>query len=335
MLYVTTRDRSDAFTAHKALTSDTATDGGLYVPYILPQLDEREIHDMQNKSFGEIVADILNIFFSAKLTVWDVDFCVGKNPLKLASVGRKIIIAETWHNHGSDYSYFVKSIYTRLCDYQNEIPTSWVKVAVKIAVLFATYTELLRSKQLETGTLDIAVLAGDMTDPCAAYYAKKMGLPIGNIVMCCDDNSGIWDLLNRGEIGTALLDPSRRLGLERLINDICGMEETQKYKAAADKKGLYILPEELANSFSNGLYAAVVGKERIGSVINSVYRNNNYVMDPLTAVCFGGLQDHRAKVGESKLTVMFAEKSPAAYSAEIRKATGLTQEFVSALNRKG
>ena len=149
--------------------------------------------------------------------------------------------------------------------------------------------------------------------------------------MCCDDNSGIWDLLNRGEIGTALLDKERRSGLERLISEICGREEAIKYKTAAEKSGLYILPEELTETFCNGLHAAVIGKSRIDSVINSVFKNNNYTMDQRTAVCFGGLQDYRAKVGESKLTLIFSEQSP--YAGQ--NAAGVTQEFVSALSKKG
>ena len=335
MLYVTTRDRSDAFTAYRTLANDTAADGGLFTPYKLTVLDTDAILAMQDQSFSETVAQILNIFFSGKLTAWDVDFCIGKNPLKTAAVGRKIVVAELWRNPSSDYAHFVKTLYSRLYSEQRAMPSNWFKITVKIAVIFATYAELIRSGALESGKLDLAVLLGDMTDPLAAYYAKKMGLPIGNIVMCCDDNSGIWDLLNRGEIGTALLDRERRLGLERLICEICGIEEALKYKTAAEKSGLYILPEELTQIFGEGLYAAVIGNNRIDSVINSVYKNNNYVMDPRTAVCFAGLQDHRAKVGESKLTLMFSEQSPAVFPTEIQRATGLTQEFVSALQKKG
>ena len=336
MLYVTTRDRRDAFTAHRTLVADRAADGGLYIPYILPQLDAGQINNIQNKTFGENVADILNMFFSARLTGWDVDFCCGKNPVKTAAVGRKIIVAEVWRNPGSDYSYFVKNIYNRLYDGEARVPTNWVKVTVKIAVIFATYAELVKNKDIDAGAaLDVAAPISDMTDPIAAFYARKMGLPIGNIVMCCDDNSGVWDLLNRGEIGTAPLDDGRKLGLERLIEAICGAAEVTKYYTACDKHGLYILPEEFDRHLGEGLFAAVIGKDRINSVINSVYRNNNYFMDPKTAVCFGGLQDYRAKAGESKLTLMFADQSPTAFQAEIQKATGLTQEFVSALQKKG
>lgn len=335
MLYVTTRDCSDAFTAHRALSSDCAPDGGLYIPYILPKLDEAQLEQMLTQSFGENIAQILNMFFSAKLTGWDVDFCCGKNPVKAAAIGRKIIVAELWRNPGSDYTHFVKNLLARLWGEQAAPATNWARVAIKIAVCFATYAELIRNGDVEANTrIDLAVPVGDMTDPIAAYYARVMGLPVVNIIMCCDDNSGIWDLLNRGEIGTAPLDSGRKLGLERLIEAECGSAETSRYYAACEKHGLYILPEEQTKTFGKGLFAAVIGKDRIHSVINSVYRNNSYFMDPKTAVCFGGLQDHRAKVGESRLTLMFADQSPAMFQEEIQKATGITQEFVSALNKK-
>ena len=71
MLYITTRDNKDTFTAHRALTEAYAPDGGGFVPFRLPTYAPDEIATLKEKNFGTIVAEILNSIFSSlgKLSV--------------------------------------------------------------------------------------------------------------------------------------------------------------------------------------------------------------------------------------------------------------------------
>ena len=48
MLYVTTRNKTDAHTAHKTLTSDRGADGGLYVPFQIPVISKEYIDGFYN-----------------------------------------------------------------------------------------------------------------------------------------------------------------------------------------------------------------------------------------------------------------------------------------------
>ena len=47
MLYVTTRNKSDAHTAHNTLIQDRGPEGGLFVPFQLPKLSPEEIHSLK------------------------------------------------------------------------------------------------------------------------------------------------------------------------------------------------------------------------------------------------------------------------------------------------
>ena len=53
MLYVTTRNKNDAYTAHKTLTTDRGVNGGFFVPFQLPVLTGEEIAALKEKSFGQ------------------------------------------------------------------------------------------------------------------------------------------------------------------------------------------------------------------------------------------------------------------------------------------
>ena len=63
MLYVTTRNKNDAHTAHKTLISDRASDGGFYVPFRMPVYSHEEILSFKDKNFGQCVSEILNLYF--------------------------------------------------------------------------------------------------------------------------------------------------------------------------------------------------------------------------------------------------------------------------------
>ena len=54
MLYVTTRDDKDAYTAHRTLHSDFAPDGGQFVPFKLPVFTEEEIKRFADGNFGHL-----------------------------------------------------------------------------------------------------------------------------------------------------------------------------------------------------------------------------------------------------------------------------------------
>lgn len=330
MLYITTKDQKDAHTAYKTLVSDCAGDGGLYMPFRIPHYSDDEIAGMKARSFGDVVAQILNYFFSSKLTGWDVDFAIGRTPVKTVSVGRKIVVSEVWHNPESSYCGLEKSLFCKLS--QNiciaAVPTDWAKVAIRIAVLFGVYADLRRSGTLTYGqTIDIAMDVGDYFAPVAACYAKKMGLPLGKIICCCNgDNAAIWDLIHRNELSTASLSAKIRLGLERLLYVVYGKEELRRFAVACDNKRQYAVSEDAPIKLSDDMFCVVVGEERLNAVINSVYRTDNYLIDADTALPFGAIQDYRSKAGESSMTLLFAEKDPAASVQRILKATGMGKD---------
>ena len=72
MLYVTTRTNNDAFTAARAMNMDRGADGGLFVPFHLNTFSRQEIAALADKSFGQNVADILNLFLlpSSPVGMW-------------------------------------------------------------------------------------------------------------------------------------------------------------------------------------------------------------------------------------------------------------------------
>ncbi len=312
MLYITTRSNRDAFTTARTLSQSVASDGGLYVPFSLPTYSSQEIQNLAEKSFGEIIADILNLFFAAHLTGWDVDFAIGKNTAKLIDMKYKMVFAELWHNPGSGYNYIVSNLYDIILQKQPSLekPTEWVQVAVRIAVIFGLFGDLIRLGQTTSERrMDIAVSGDDFSLPMAAWYARKMGLPIGSIICGCNVNSSLWDLLRRGEYSPAAAQYN--LSHERLIQATLGCQEAVRYQICCEKGRAYSVDEASLRVINEGLDVAVVGNERIDSVITSVFNTKGYRLCDTAALAYAALQDYRATITEGRAALILADYKPA------------------------
>ena len=332
MLYITTRGNKDAFTAYRALMENSAPDGGQYIPFVMPVYDANEISTLVSKSFGQIVAELLCRFFSVKISGWDVEFAIGRNASKVVAMNHRIAIAELWHNPEGKFSYLVDSLYKKICGVYNpaDKPSSWTEIAIRIAVLFGLYGELLRSGVIDLEqVLDVSVPAGDFSAVMSAWYARKIGLPIGKIICTCDENSGLWDFINRGVFTVSRNNAALVPGVERLIYGTFGFDEANLFSTKCSEKRSFTLDEEeQLPQLNEGLFCVVAGASRGESIVNSVYRSNNYIIDPETALCYGGIQDYRAKIGDSKLTLLLAGRTPMDYASVITSATGLTKDRI-------
>lgn len=322
MLYVTTINEKETVTTNLALASDRGADGGLYIPFQLPSYTREELAAIAEQSFSQTVAQVLNHFFACRLNAVDVDFCIGRSPVRLAAMNHRVVMAETWHNVENDYDYIQRELCKKVCSslgapYKQ---TSWLCIAVRIAVLVGIFGKLqgLGAVSKEQ-PVDVAVPTGDFSVAMAVWYARKMGLPISNIICSCNENSGIWELLHLGELHTdaatvttttPLADFGVAENVERLICATFGPEETARYLQVKERGRVYRPDIELTGDLRDGMFSAVVSRSRLDALIPSVYRTNAYVLGPYSALSYGGLMDYRAKTGENRPALILADRSP-------------------------
>lgn len=329
MLYVTTRNEREQYPALRTLGQDRGPDGGAYVPFRLPVFDRETVEALREMRFGACVALVLNKLFLPRLDGVELDFALGRTPVKLTEMNHRIAVAELWHNIHWSFDWTVRELTQRLrTETQQEQPlTEWAHLAVRIAALFGILGQLQRSGTVsfEQG-LDVAVASGDFSMPMAAWYAREMGLPIGNVI-CCDAHSGVWDLLHHGQVRTA--DPLP-MGLERLIFGRLGAEEAQRYAAVCDRRGVYAPDEEALELLQQGMFASVVSARRTDRTIASVYATKGYLMGPEAAMAYAGLQDYRATAGEARPALILARRRPKDDLQTVAAAIGMDPAVLKA-----
>lgn len=314
MLYLTTRSSRDAYTAQRALRESRGPDGGMYLPFRGPSFAPEDWKKLAAMPFGQRVAEILNRLFQTRLTCWDVDVCIGRNPVEIKPLGHRTLVAELWHNPGQSYGYLAQELAEQLLG-QPDYNSGWLPIALRIAMLFGIYGQLGSDEPT-----DISVISGDFTAPISAYYARAWGLPIGNIVCCCNENSGLWELLRHGQLRTDTVSVRTILpeadvavpeNLERLVYEAGGTDEVERYLEVCRRGGAYAPSDPVLAKMNRGLSVSVVSSSRIGQTISSVYRTHRYVLSPGSALSYAGLMDYRAKAGQARNALILAEKSPA------------------------
>lgn len=329
MLYVTTRNHQDTFTAHHVLTQSRDSNGGLYFPLNFPRLSQQDRNKLSGMPFGQCVAEILNLFFSVKLTGWDVDFCTGRYPVRMEQLAHRIIMAETWHNPDLNYRRFEKNL-KELLQAETDAPGNWVSIAVRMAMLAGILVKLDLS---EAELADVSAVSGDFTTPISAWYLRKMGFPIGNIICCCNENNRLWDLICNGQMRTAGLslstlvpeaDVTLPVNLERLISDCCGVSEVEQYLNCCRTGGTYFVSDTVLEQFRQGLFASVVSSNRIETTIPNAFKTHQYVLTPSSALAYSGLLDYRSKTGIARTAIVICDWNPVCDGETVARAMSIS-----------
>ena len=336
MRYVTTRSKEKTFSPLHALNDQRAEDGGFYIPAVMPAFSPEEIDAFAMKNPNQAIAEILNLLFGCDLNRWDVDFAAGRYPVRISTMNHRIVVAESWHNAQWDFSAMVQGLTARIRESRDmdTPPGEWSWIAVRIGVLFGIFGELMREGiASRSHPVDFAVPSGDFTAVMAAWYARSWGLPVRNIIICCNENNNLWDLVYHGQMRTSTAlqttetpdcDHVVAPSLERLIHACGGEGDVERFLRNCDE-GRAFFPEELAlEKLQKGLHAVVVSRKRMESTIPNAYSTHSYVFGPYSALTYAGLLDYRARTGESGYGLILSERGALCDDGYVARAMNVT-----------
>ena len=168
------------------------------------------------------------------------------------------------------------------------------RLAPQIVYYFSAYLDLVSSGQTEMGAqIDFCVPTGNFGNILAAYYAKRMGLPVRRLHCASNMNNILTDFLAKGEYDARrdfykTTSPSMDIlissNLERLLFEVSGrdgaliakrMEELKKNKAYS------VAPEErarIAETFDGGW----ANEDEVVETVYDVFCDTGYTMDTHT-----------------------------------------------------
>ena len=195
------------------------------------------------------------------------------------------------------------------------------RLVPQIVYYVYAYAQLVKTGQIVAGDkINFTVPTGNFGNILAAYYAKKIGLPVGKLICASNENNVLTDffkthIYDKKRSFKVTSSPSMDIlvssNLERLIFHLLGnsAEKTADLMKSLNQHGQYELTD--FDPAILELFAAEYATEvETAAEIKRVYEASDYIEDPHTAVASAVYQKYRTAAGDETTTVVASTASP-------------------------
>ena len=201
---------------------------------------------------------------------------------------------------------------------------NWGRIMAQIVYYFTSAVALGAPHR----KISFTVPTGNFGDIFAGYVAKKMGLPIDQLVIATNSNDILTRALDTGgyEMSGAVATSSPSMDIqissnfERLLFEASGRDSDliKGYMASLAQSGSFVIAENSLNAIRAEFVAGRASEEEVAKTINSVLQDSDYLLDPHSAV---GVHVSRQKAGNSPMVIL-ATAHPAKFPDAVEDACG-------------
>lgn len=209
---------------------------------------------------------------------------------------------------------------------------NWGRLVPQVVYYFSAYAQLLHEGEISPGeVVNVAVPTGNFGNILAAYYAKRMGLPIGKLICASNRNKVLADFFQTGvydrnrefyETISPSMDILISSNLERLLYHLHGEDdgEVRRMMGELESGGKYrISPhafQEMKESFAGGFADDVQTK----ATIARYFKEYGYLPDTHTAVALQVYQDYRESTGDTRKVIVASTANPHKFADSVLEA---------------
>lgn len=216
---------------------------------------------------------------------------------------------------------------------------NWGRLLPQIVYYFSAYCDAAEQGMLEMGQpLNVVVPTGNFGNILAAYYAKKMGLPIGKLICASNSNNVLTEFLitgvyDRNRKFYTTISPSMDIlvssNLERLLFDLtgCNSDQVAGWMNELNTTGRYSVGDELTAVLKELFFSGFCDDAQTQKTIYEMFQNKNYLCDPHTAVAFDVYEQYVKATGDkSTPTVIVSTASPYKFADSVLEAVAPDQK---------
>lgn len=209
---------------------------------------------------------------------------------------------------------------------------NWARVMPQIVYYFHAALSLGR----ESRPTDFSVPTGNFGDIYAGYAAKRMGLPVGKLVIATNVNDILARTLATGRYAvdevSQTISPSMDIQIssnfERLLFDATDRDPAavRRYMDGLAQSGAFTLSDPALRQIRKDFAACRIDEAATRAEIAQSYRETGYLMDPHSAV---GRAAARQQIQPDSDTPMvtLATAHPGKFPEAVREATGQTPQL--------
>jgi len=202
---------------------------------------------------------------------------------------------------------------------------NWARIIIQSVYYFFSFLKLNRNR---LDKINFAVPTGNFGDVYAGFVAFKMGLPINRLLVATNENDILHRFFNNGEYkvnnvsktSSPSMDIQIASNFERLLFELLGRssELTKDKMNDLDRNGVIDISKEELKIAKSIFLSGKAEMNDVNTVINQVFSESGYLIDPHTAV---GLHASRQHNDNSHLNCILATASPVKFSETVEGAT--------------
>ena len=207
---------------------------------------------------------------------------------------------------------------------------NWGRLAPQIVYYISAYCDLLLRDDFE-GEFNIVVPTGNFGNILAAYYAKKMGVPVGKLICASNANNVLTDFINDGTYDRnrdfyTTISPSMDIlissNLERMLFELC-LNDDKKVSAWQNDlsaKGSFTVDENVRTKMSGLFWGGCCNDTDTIKTIEKYFKEYGYLCDTHTAVALNVYEQYVKETGDDKATVIASTASPYKFAKSVLSA---------------
>lgn len=206
------------------------------------------------------------------------------------------------------------------------------RLAPQIVYYFSAYCDLAASGKIKLGdAVNVTVPTGNFGNILAAYYAKRMGLPVNKFICASNKNNILTDFLTTGvydrnrpfyTTSSPSMDILISSNLERLLYHLYGNDAkaTAELMAQLNSTGRYSVAPHILAELKKEFYAGFCDEEATAATIGKLFKEEKYLCDTHTAVAVKVYEDYRKETGDETPCIIASTASPFKFAASVLSA---------------
>lgn len=211
---------------------------------------------------------------------------------------------------------------------------NWGRLVPQIVYYISAYCAMVEDGEIELGDkINVCVPTGNFGNILAAYYARKMGLPIAKLICASNQNNVLTDFIKTGEYDKnrpfyQSVSPSMDIlissNLERLLFDICGgdAKKVTTMMNKLKKNGSYKLTKALHKKVTDLFWGGCCDDYFTKVQIWKTFNETGYTLDTHTAVAVDVYEQYVKETGDATKTIIASTASPFKFNKDVLSALG-------------
>ena len=205
------------------------------------------------------------------------------------------------------------------------------RLVPQVTYYFNAYAQLVRSGAVKVGdAVDFCVPTGNFGDVLAGYYAKRLGLPVGRLVVASNTNQVLTDFIETGVYDrrrefAKTISPSMDIlvssNLERMLYYLTDgdCERVTHLMGELREKGFYDIGADLLGKLQGTFGCGFATDDETRQTIRATWEQEGVLIDPHTAVAKCVL-DRTETEGAQRVCLSTA--NPYKFSSDVLAALG-------------